>query len=320
MEGENSMRKIYVAGGCFWGVQGYFQKVKGVLNTKTGYANGKTENTSYYELKDTDHVECVEIEYDENIIHLAEIFDRLYTIIDVTSINKQGNDVGRQYRTGIYYLDNYSYKCAKLSLEILQKNIESKVQIELEPLKNFIVAEDYHQNYLINNPNGYCHINLNSANMKISNKKSLSNEEIKNLKLDELSYNVLINKDTERPFSSEYDKNFEVGIYVDKISGQALFSSEDKFDAGCGWPSFTKPITTDALDYQEDLSYGRIRTEVLSSIQDAHLGHVFADGPTDLGGLRYCINGASLVFIPIKDFEKFGYFSYLPYFSEYVEE
>lgn len=312
------MQKIYLAGGCFWGIEAYFQRVKGILATRVGYANGKSFETSYARLKDTDHAETVEVVYDENIINLAEIFERFYRIIDVSSFNKQGNDVGRQYRSGIYYIDDYAAAVAKVSLALLAKHTGAPIAIELEKLTHFIEAEDYHQNYLKNNPTGYCHINLSMASEKISRQQALKDAEIAALALDEESLDILLHKATERPFSSEYNAFSEVGLYVDKISRQALFSSEDKYDAGCGWPSFTKTISTDAVLYLADNSYGMQRIEVQSSIQAAHLGHVFNDGLKEKGSLRYCINGKSLLFIPLAKLVDSPYEHYLPYFRTYV--
>ena len=124
-------------------------------------------------------------------------------------------------------------------------------------------------------------------------------EEKNNLreKLNTISYKVTQENATEKPFSSPLNNNFEEGIYVDIVSGEVLFSSKDKFDAGCGWPSFAKPIEDENIVEKKDLSHGMIRTEVRSKGADSHLGHVFNDGPRDKGGLRYCINGASLRFI-----------------------
>lgn len=138
-------------------------------------------------------------------------------------------------------------------------------------------------------------------------------EEKNNLreKLNTISYKVTQENATEKPFSSPLNNNFEEGIYVDIVSGEVLFSSKDKFDAGCGWPSFAKPIEEDNIVEKKDLSHGMIRTEVRSKGADSHLGHVFNDGPKDKGGLRYCINGASLRFIKKEDMEKEGYGDYL---------
>ena len=133
-------------------------------------------------------------------------------------------------------------------------------------------------------------------------------------RLTEIQYEVTQNEATERPFSGEYDEFFEEGIYVDVVSGEPLFSSKDKFDAGCGWPSFSRPIQNTILTEKEDHKLNRVRTEVRSQKADSHLGHVFPDGPEELGGLRYCINSAALRFIPKADLEKEGYGEYLQYF------
>ncbi|MBO0429494.1 peptide-methionine (R)-S-oxide reductase MsrB [Vagococcus fluvialis] len=140
------------------------------------------------------------------------------------------------------------------------------------------------------------------------------NEEELRETLTPLQYAVTQENGTERPFSSEFDQFSEEGIYVDIVSGEALFSSLDKYDAGCGWPSFTKPIAT--LQELEDNSLARTRTEVRSTKGDSHLGHVFPDGPVESGGLRYCINGAALKFIPVKELAEKGYEAYLPLFED----
>lgn len=133
-------------------------------------------------------------------------------------------------------------------------------------------------------------------------------------RLTEIQYEVTQNEATELPFSGEYDEFFEEGIYVDVVSGEPLFSSKDKFDAGCGWPSFSRPIQNTTLTEKEDHKLNRVRTEVRSQKADSHLGHVFPDGPEELGGLRYCINSAALRFIPKADLEKEGYGEFLQYF------
>ena len=141
-----------------------------------------------------------------------------------------------------------------------------------------------------------------------------SKEELKK-RLTEIQYEVTQNEATERPFSGEYDDFYEDGIYVDIVSGEPLFSSKDKFDAGCGWPSFSKPIDNRTLTEKEDFKLNRKRTEVRSGQADSHLGHVFEDGPKELGGLRYCINSASLRFIPVAKLEEEGYGEFLQYFK-----
>lgn len=143
------------------------------------------------------------------------------------------------------------------------------------------------------------------------NKPSL--EEIKK-KLDPMEYKVTQESATEKPFSHEYNELYEDGIYVDIVSGEPLFSSRDKYDAGCGWPSFTKPIE-DNITEKNDRSFGMIRTEVRSKYGDSHLGHVFPDGPREEGGLRYCINGSALSFVKKDDLEKEGYGQYIKLFE-----
>ncbi|MFL2128830.1 MULTISPECIES: peptide-methionine (R)-S-oxide reductase MsrB [Ruoffia] len=133
-------------------------------------------------------------------------------------------------------------------------------------------------------------------------------EQIKNL--NETQYQVTQNEGTERPFTGEYDDFYEKGIYVDIVSGEPLFSSSTKYDAGCGWPSFSQPITKTNIVENTDLSHGMVRTEVRSTDADSHLGHVFNDGPQDQGGLRYCINSASLKFIPFEEMDEAGYSEY----------
>lgn len=140
------------------------------------------------------------------------------------------------------------------------------------------------------------------------------NKEEKLKELSDISYRVTQENATERPFSSEYDNFYEEGIYVDIVSGEALFSSRDKYDAGCGWPSFTRPIG-DSLKEKLDKSHGMVRMEVRSKQADSHLGHVFTDGPKEKGGLRYCINGASLRFVPKDKMEEEGYRDYLEMFE-----
>ena len=141
-------------------------------------------------------------------------------------------------------------------------------------------------------------------------------EEALRERIGDLAYDVTRHAATERPYTGKYDHFFEKGLYVDIISGEVLFSSEDKFDSGCGWPAFTKPVSQDAVAERLDISHGMIRTEVKSAVAGSHLGHVFEDGPEEKGGLRYCINSAALRFIPYEQLEEQGYGAYSDLFSE----
>lgn len=307
---NTNKKVIYLAGGCFWGVEGYFKKLPGVYETEVGYANGKTDDTSYENVASTDHAETVKVCYDKSIISLEEILLHYFRIIDPLSVNRQGNDIGRQYRTGVYYTDDSDSKIIDKIFHY-EEDLHGPIAVEKSALKNFIKAEDYHQDYLDKNPGGYCHIDISLSSKPLFNEKYTmpSDNKLKEI-LDRTSYNVMRKSDTESPGSSPLNNEFRPGIYVDKITGEPLFCSTDKFDAGCGWPSFSKPITTDKLTEHVDTSHMMVRTEVVSKNSNSHLGHVFDDGPIDKGGLRYCINGAALRFIPFEKMDKEGYGDY----------
>ncbi len=331
--------EIYLAGGCFWGVEEYMERINGVIDAVSGYGNGNTENPSYEDViyKSTGHAETVHVKYDPKVTDLETILLYYFKVIDPISVNKQGNDVGSQYRTGIYYTDENQLNTINQIIENEQKNYQKPIAVQVQPLDNFYIAEEYHQDYLKKNPNGYCHIDLGQANEVIlkddetskedapktesSNENNTlfktdivdqslyskpSDEEIRS-KLTKEQYNITQNADTERAFSHPYDKLYDEGIYVDIVTGEPLFSSQDKFDSGTGWPSFTKPIDTKVVTIEEDNFFGMKREEVRSSVADSHLGHVFNDGPKEQGGLRYCMNGGSLRFVAFEDMEKEGY-------------
>ena len=314
---EEDVKTIYLAGGCFWGVEEYFERVDGIVDAVSGYANGNTENPTYEEVigEKTGFAETVEIKYDPKRIDLTEILLYYFKVVDPTSVNKQGNDVGDQYRSGIYYVDESQVDEIQKVVALEQKKYTDPIVVEILPMKNFYLAEDYHQDYLKKNVNGYCHINLNYAETGVERDESLgksvlydkpTDEELRE-KLTQEEYDVTQNGSTERAFSHEYDALDEKGIYVDIVTGEPLFSSDDKYDAGCGWPSFTKPIDQGSIKELYDNSLGMNRTEVKSNSGDSHLGHLFNDGPVEEGGLRYCINGSSLRFVPYEDMEKEGY-------------
>lgn len=314
--GEN-IKEIYLAGGCFWGVEGYFRKITGIVDTRTGYANGKFDNPTYEDIcyRNSGHAETVYIRYDKNRIDLNEILRHYFRIIDPFSLNKQGNDRGTQYRTGIYYTDEESRNIAFEFIKEEQKKSEKKIMVELMPLTRFDSAEEYHQKYLDKNPGGYCHIDLSLASKPLVDEKKYtkpSKDELKK-KFDWEQYHVTQENGTEHPFENEYYDNHKKGIYVDITTGEPLFVSDDKFDSGCGWPSFARPVAPEVVKYIRDTSYNMDRIEVRSRVGNAHLGHVFDDGPQNMGGLRYCINSASLRFIPVENMEEEGYEEFIKY-------
>ena len=303
------MAEIYLAGGCFWGLEEYFSRIEGVEETTVGYANGQVESTNYQLIHQTDHAETVHLIYDEKRVSLREILLYYFRVIDPLSVNKQGNDVGRQYRTGVYYTNQADKAVIEQVFAEQEKQLGQKIVVELEPLRHYVLAEDYHQDYLKKNPGGYCHINVNDAYQPLVDPGQYEKPTDVELKeqLTEEQYQVTQNSATERPFHNVYNATFEEGIYVDVTTGEPLFFAGDKFESGCGWPSFSRPIAREVLKYYEDKSHGMERIEVRSRSGNAHLGHVFTDGPEAVGGLRYCINSAALRFIPKEKMEAEGY-------------
>ncbi len=315
---------LYFAGGCFWGTEHFFKQIRGVISTEVGYANGTLQHAPSYEevcSGNTGFAETVKIVYNPQVVDLKLLLELYFKTIDPTSLNKQGNDVGDQYRTGIYYTDAGVKTTIDEAIAALAKNYKKPIVVEVSPLKNFYQAEEYHQDYLDKNPRGYCHIPTKlfevarKANPEPIKFKKPTEAELRS-RLSKEQYAVTQQNATETPFANEYWDEQREGIYVDITTGEPLFSSLDKFQSGCGWPSFAKPIDKKLIAEKEDKSYHMTRTEVRSKLGDAHLGHVFDDGPKQLGGLRYCINSASLRFIPKEDMEKEGYGEYLVLFKK----
>ena len=312
------MAEIYLAGGCFWGLEEYFSRISGVLETSVGYANGQVETTNYQLIKETDHAETVQVIYDEKVVSLREILLYYFRVIDPLSVNQQGNDRGRQYRTGIYYLEEVDLPTINTVVREQELLFGRKIAVEVEKLRHYILAEDYHQDYLKKNPGGYCHIDVRDAEKPLIDAANYEkpSQAVLRENLSEESYRVTQEAATEAPFSNAYDQTFEEGIYVDITTGEPLFFAKDKFASGCGWPSFSRPISKELIHYYQDLSHGMERIEVRSRSGNAHLGHVFTDGPRELGGLRYCINSASLRFIAKDEMEEAGYGYLLPYLNK----
>ncbi len=309
-------KEIYLAGGCFWGTEHLFSLVPGVEQTRAGYANSMVPEPGYELVCTgiTDAAETVKVVYDDSEVGLTDLLSLYFRSIDPVSVNRQGNDVGTQYRTGIYYTDPADLPTIEAYVAAVQRRYSKPLAVEVGLLKNFYPAEEYHQKYLDKNPGGYCHIDRQLlADAKNLRRKSAvaGKEELRN-RLTPLQWEVTQNGATERPFDNEYDEEFRPGIYVDITDGTPLFVSTRKYNSGCGWPAFTKPITEELLTRHADTSFGRVRTEVRSASSGAHLGHVFPDGPAEEGGLRYCINSASLRFIPREAMASEGYSDLLP--------
>lgn len=335
---ENQPREdeaeIYLAGGCFWGTEHYLGLVPGVVSVESGYANGRTSQPSYREVcSGSGHAEAVHVVYAPDVLPLEELLELYYESIDPTAKNRQGNDVGEQYRSGIYYAPKSGKVHGEAavifdSLKRLQEKIGKPVAIEARPLVNFYRAEEEHQRYLEKHPNGYCHIPLSlmasmrerreAAEKRAAQTKTYqkpSDAELK-ARLTEMQYRVTQEKATEPPFRNEYDEEFRAGIYCDVTTGEPLFVSAHKYDSGCGWPAFSRPIDAALIAEHEDISHGMVRTEVTAAKSGAHLGHVFDDGPKETGGVRYCINSASLRFVPKEEMDAQGYGEYLSLLDE----
>lgn len=320
------MKTIYLAGGCFWGMQHFMQQIYGVTATHVGYANSVVENPDYKLVCTgaTDAAETVEVGYDPDKISLFRLLQLFFMAIDPTTLNRQGGDIGTQYRSGIYYVDAEDLPVIERAIDYERGEVRDPVVTEVGRLVNFYPAEEYHQDYLDKNPSGYCHID--PALFKLAreanapgkvDKESYEKPDDRELRerLTPLQYAVARENLTERPFLNEYNAEFRPGIYVDIVTGEPLFLSTDKFESGCGWPAFSRPIDKSLLDEHRDLTHGMDRTEVRSRKGDTHLGHVFDDGPKELGGIRYCINSASLRFVPLEDMEKQGYADLIPLLS-----
>ena len=297
-----TMERAYFATGCFWGAERRFWNLPGVISTSVGYMGGHKENPTYEEVcgKDTNHAETVEVVFDPQVISFQRLLEEFFTMHDPTSLNKQGGDIGTQYRSAIFYTtaeqEALAFNATRVYGKALAKEGMGPIVTQIEDAKphRYWLAEEYHQKYLQKNPNGYdCHSSTGVAY------PSIDEAELKR-RLDPLSYDVLRNAATERPFTGEYTDTETVGVYKCKACNNELFRSETKFHSGCGWPSFYAPSADDAVILLEDRSLApRIRTEVRCANCNSHLGHVFeGEGygtPTDQ---RWCINSVSLILEP----------------------
>lgn len=305
---------IYLAGGCFWGLEQLMQSIPGVIDAESGYANGTCEEDAVYQIVckgNTGFRETVRVEYEPEKVSLDALLMAYFYVIDPTVENRQGYDIGSQYQTGVYYT-NENAKATVERIAEIERGRSEKFFVEIGALKNYYPAEEYHQDYLEKNPSGYCHIPLEE--MELFSKlridpgdyKKPAAETIRDM-LTKKQYSVTQENDTELAFTGEFWNKFEKGIYVDVVTGEPLFSSADKYESSCGWPSFTKPIELPTVVEVVDNSYGMRRIEVRSRAGDSHLGHVFTGDSESPNGVRYCINSASLRFVPYSEMQEEGY-------------
>ncbi len=303
----------YFATGCFWGAERRFWQMAGVTETAVGYMGGSAASPTYEQVctGSTGHAEMVKVVFDNQTVSYRRLLEEFLTMHDPTSLNRQGGDVGSQYRSAIYFTNDNQREAIESGMKLYGAALAAAghgaIVSEVLPADEmtFWPAEEYHQRYLEKNPKGYdCHSQTgvpfpshewSDSPIGGSYRVQIDEDALRS-RVDPLSFEVLRRAATEAPFVGEYTDTETVGVYTCKACDAALFTSEAKFHSGCGWPSFYQPKSGDAVELIEDRSLApRVRTEVRCAACGSHLGHVFEgegyDVPTDQ---RWCINSVSL--------------------------
>jgi peptide methionine sulfoxide reductase msrA/msrB len=325
------------AGGCFWCLEADFLHLPGVLSATSGYIGGHAPNPSYEEVSagDTGHFEAVQARFDPELLSYRALVDWFWRRIDPTNSGGQFCDHGSQYRTAVFFHDADQEREARASKEVLEdlQLLPRPVATEILPAGPFYVAEAHHQGYSQTNPRRYqlyrmgCGRDATLARLwgkeaadplfALTTRlaKGAPPEATLRKLLSPEVFCITRQAGTEPPFQNAYFDEHRPGLYVDAVSGAPLFSSQHKFDSGTGWPSFAQPLLPGNVVTRVDRKLLMPRTEVRAWHSGSHLGHVFDDSPRKLGGQRYCMNSASLRFIPLAELADAGYGRYAGLFE-----